>query len=1143
MSVVSIKTRWLWALFLLLVLGVSVVAVKSYLVVSPGLAVDITFSRAEALTAAETFQQEYFPDLKTERRALAFISDRHLQNYVELEGGGLAVYQELIPELDAVTHYWKLRSFSEGQQEELILAFSPQGEFISYFLIIPNEAPGAALAEAEARALAEAGARQHIGERFDAYKPLETRVVRQSTGRADYSFTYEHSSLQVGEARFRIELKVAGDQLVGLDTFKHIPEAFNQRFGEMRGLNSQISQIANYLMGALMGLGGLVAGGIWLFRRHQLRWLPALVPALVVSGGMAAATLCSMPASWMGYRTTDTVNNFLLQQGYQATMILVAFGLGLSVIFAVAEGLSRMAFAHHPRLYDAWRTPVAGTPEIAGRILGGYAWAGCFLAYAMLFILLSTRVLGWWSPSGMHSDPNILASWRPALGPIFTALQAGTWEECLFRAIPLSMAILLGRHFNILKPLVITTLILQALIFAGAHADYPQLPGYSRLIELFIPALAFGLVFLRFGLIPSMLSHFIYDLVLMSVPVFMATDTSLWIDRSLVIAVGVLPLVVLMYAYWRQGGWQVLGAQWRNGEPPLPDASIESTASTQESIAVVRPLHVGSGWLLVAALISMSVIAFNWFKPKDIIWPMYQVDRAQAIQLAEAELAKRGVVLTGEWRRTALTSNGMGGKNSFVWRESGREVYQQLIGNHLDTPYWTITWRRFDGPVEERSEYWAAWLYPDGSLHELVHQLPEGSPGAHLTREEAVTVARNWLLALGWPDPQTLEEKAVEEIKRPERTDWSIRYLDRAVYDHKNGQAVIRVSLSGDEVTGYVRTIDVPQEWYRAEEEKNASRQPYSIAMGLAVTLITVLALCGFLGKSTGRRFRFKIALPWMLINSGAMLLVSFLWMDQMISQFDPKMAWSTQLWLRVAGLGLGAVVMALISFLAVQAIYAVHSNSFVPVNAGAVAKRDFWLGSSIGLVFVAFSASAELLLPSTVSAPGAYSADYATALPWLTTIGNGLKGIMGVMMTLVLALGMLRFATKLWRKVLVVVLILVWLVMGSLAAEEAGIVLLHNLIKLARIVLLIELLRRKQVAVAIAMGCASAALGQLAVGHALYASAWLHGLLSFLVCTGVSYGLVRHWHRYAADEPVTPVKAESTTEASKSLLAEESVR
>jgi hypothetical protein len=280
-----------------------------------------------------------------------------------------------------------------------------------------------------------------------------------------------------------------------------------------------------------------------------------------------------------------------------------------------------------------------------------------------------------------------------------------------------------------------------------------------------------------------------------------------------------------------------------------------------------------------------------------------------------------------------------------------------------------------------------------------------------------------------------------------------------------------------------------------------------------------------------------------MLINSGAMLLVSILWMDQITSQFDPKMAWSTQLWLRVAGLGLGAVVMALISFLAVQAIYAAHSNSFVPVNAGAAAKRDFWLGSSIGLVFVAFSASAELLLPSTVNAPGAYSADYATALPWLTTIGNGLKGIMGVMMTLVLALGMLRFATKLWRKVLVVVLILVWLVMGSLAAEEAGIVLLHNLIKLARIVLLIELLRRKQVAVAIAMGCASAALGQFAVGHALYASAWLHGLLIFLVCSGVSYGLVRHWHRYAADEPVTPVKAESTTEASKSLLAEESVR
>jgi hypothetical protein len=74
-------------------------------------------------------------------------------------------------------------------------------------------------------------------------------------------------------------------------------------------------------------------------------------------------------------------------------------------------------------------------------------------------------------------------------------------------------------------------------------------------------------------------------------------------------------------------------------------------------------------------------------------------------------------------------------------------------------------------------------------------------------------------------------------------------------------------------------------------------------------------------------------------------------------------------------------------------------------------------------------------------------------------------------------------------------------------------------------------------------MGCVSVALGQLGVAHALYESAWLHGMLSLLTCMGVSYGLVRHWYCYAADEPVVPATAASKTEEFKSLPAEDSAQ
>ena len=37
---------------------------------------------------------------------------------------------------------------------------------------------------------------------------------------------------------------------------------------------------------------------------------------------------------------------------------------------------------------------------------------------------------------------------------------------------------------------------LQAVIFGAGHANYPQQPAYARVVEIFLPAVGFGLIFL-----------------------------------------------------------------------------------------------------------------------------------------------------------------------------------------------------------------------------------------------------------------------------------------------------------------------------------------------------------------------------------------------------------------------------------------------------------------------------------------------------------------------------------------------------------------------------------------------------------------------------------------------------------------------
>ncbi len=84
------------------------------LIIAPGLDVDLQFSRAQAEDAVRQFQKRDFSDLNTERFATVLIRDRGLQNYMELEAGGIGAYQQIIPQLGAVTQYWKVPTFSPG---------------------------------------------------------------------------------------------------------------------------------------------------------------------------------------------------------------------------------------------------------------------------------------------------------------------------------------------------------------------------------------------------------------------------------------------------------------------------------------------------------------------------------------------------------------------------------------------------------------------------------------------------------------------------------------------------------------------------------------------------------------------------------------------------------------------------------------------------------------------------------------------------------------------------------------------------------------------------------------------------------------------------------------------------------------------
>ena len=133
-----------------------------------------------------------------------------------------------------------------------------------------------------------------------------------------------------------------------------------------------------------------------------------------------------------------------------------------------------------------------------------------------------------------RGHPDVLATYVPWLSAIANSFQAGFWEEALFRAVPIAGAALIGERLGQRKLFIVLAFIVQAIIFGAGHAPYPNQPAYARPVELIIPSIGFGLLYLYFGLLPGIILHFAFDVVWFALPIFLAKAPGIWFQQLMV---------------------------------------------------------------------------------------------------------------------------------------------------------------------------------------------------------------------------------------------------------------------------------------------------------------------------------------------------------------------------------------------------------------------------------------------------------------------------------------------------------------------------------------------------------------------------------------------------------------------------------
>jgi len=1005
-----------WVVFAALSAFCAVLAWRYFPDALPLINLDVRMSRAQALEQGAALGDKLGLAPAGARAAVQFARDADTQNYVELEAGGNARFSELLSGSLYSPYWWDVRLFKPRETAEARIRFRPDGTPYGFVLQVPETQPGPALDSEAARSLGEERARADWGVDFSAWTLLERSQQTQPNGRVDHAFVYERARETLGDARFRMTLTVAGDRLSGLLNYVHVPEAFGRRFQELRAANNNIAQVASLVAGLLYGIGGCVLGALWLTRKRALLWRPAFMAGTIVAGLNAAALLANAPQAWFGFDTAQSEWIFWGQQIGAALLVTVGGTLGLALVFMTAEGLSRLAFADHPQFWRLWSRAAAPTPAVLGRTLGGYLFVAVELALIVGFYYVTDRYLGWWQPSESLSDPNILGSALPGLAPIGTALQAGFMEECLFRAIPLSLAALIGARFGVRRVAIACTLVLQAVVFGAAHANYPGFPAYSRPVELFVPALIWGLIFLRFGLLPTVILHAVFDLVLMSMPVFLIAGAVAHFNQALVIGAALIPLAIVLARRVQAGAWRELPASLRNGIWQHRMAEGAAGPADARAAAGRWTMRVQQALPVLAAIGLLAFVAAGDFHSDA---PPLTIDRARAEAVADQSLKARGIELGPEWKRMSSTryvshESGIWLWHKFVWREAGADVYAKLIGRWLAPPMWEVRYARFDvGDVADRVEEWTVTVDGAGNLRQVRHVLPEARPGASLSQEDARKIAQQGLARFLGLDAGAMREVSAEQGQRPARVDWQFIWADPRVDVGAGGEARAVIGIGGDEVVSYGRAIFVPEEWQRSERARLARLRLIRMAIALTAVVAGVAALiASIIAWSRGRFDRRAFAISFIALAAALALGAANLWPVTQMS-FDTTEPYRWQALLSVAGTAVSLLLLTLVlALLAGVAAWAARSYAPDGGDASRLLLRGLAAGAFVAGTNALIGVAAVRDLPRWPT-----GTDISAWSPWLAAITGTIVPVIGGIAVSVMILFWLDRLTDGWHR------------------------------------------------------------------------------------------------------------------------------
>ncbi|MGE5309416.1 MAG: CPBP family intramembrane glutamic endopeptidase [Deltaproteobacteria bacterium] len=471
-------------------------------------AVDLSVGKSTALRTAQDFLARRNVPYRTYLTSVIFDSDQWADTYLQ-QTMGLAKEEQFAREQNYEMFRWRVRFFRQFEPEEYVFEISPRtGAIIAFHHKIPDVEQRPAVSK-EAASAAALGSLKDMGLDFSAYDFHEEKAKRYDN-RTDYSFYWQKKGVNIpwkggkGTAKILSGATVSGPEVLAFSVNElDLPQSFYRYTERQMYFGAYISSFSQLIFALL-----IILASVAIFNRKSTFITRVVRKRLLYAAGLLIivnflSLFNELQSAMSDYPTSTSLGSYLGIYFLQSLLGLFFTGFFFAVPAFVGESMQEEVDpAAHGRSISHYVLSSFWVRSFSRTVLLGYLFFFILLGMQAVIFFFGQKYLGVWKQ--WIKLTQFSSSYLPFFGAFAIGITASLTEESVFRMFAIPWGRKVFRN-------VIAAVVFTSLAWGFGHTQYAIFPVWFRGIEVTLIGLAYGYVFLRYGVIPLIIAHYLFD--------------------------------------------------------------------------------------------------------------------------------------------------------------------------------------------------------------------------------------------------------------------------------------------------------------------------------------------------------------------------------------------------------------------------------------------------------------------------------------------------------------------------------------------------------------------------------------------------------------------------------------------------------